>query len=128
MRQNTDTLKKEKQELTDKNLELHRAVKSNEQHAENQNGLYNKVQSEIKLLEQDLEQLRADKSSLKDQIKNLKNKHIEDLAQKDLLIQKVRDDMEDLNRKNETQKQLIAARNDELINIKAKQFDKVDIM
>lgn len=75
-----------------------------------------------------MEQLRADKSSLKDQLKNLKNQHIEDLAQKDLLIQKVRDDMEDLNRKNETQKQLIAARNDELINIKAKQFDKVDIL
>ena len=35
MRQNADTLKKEKQELSDKILDLHRTAKSSEQSAEN---------------------------------------------------------------------------------------------
>ena len=121
-------MKKEKQELSEKILGLQRAVKSNEQSADNQHQMFQKVQSEIKLLEQDLEQLRADKSALKDQIKNLKNNQVNELTQKDLVIQKVKEEMEELNRKNTTQQQLIAARNDELINIKAKQFDKVDIL
>lgn len=82
--------------------------------------MYQKVQGEVKMLEQDLEQLRADKTQLKDQMKNLKNEHTHDLTQKDLVIQKVKDEVEELNRKMETQQQLIAARNDELITIKAK--------
>lgn len=53
-------------------------------------------------------------------MKNLKNEHTHDLTQKDLVIQKVKDEVEELNRKMETQQQLIAARNDELITIKAK--------
>lgn len=61
-------------------------------------------------------------------MKKLKNEHITELTQKDLVIQKVKDEIEDQNRKMETQQQLIAARNDELITIKAKQFDKVDIL
>ena len=72
MRQNADTLKTEKQNLSDKIVELQRNAKTNEQSAENQHTLFQSLQKDYKNLEMDLEQLRADKDAHKEQMKSLR--------------------------------------------------------
>lgn len=90
--------------------------------------MFLKVQSEIKLLEKDLEQLRCEKHALKEQLTKQKDEHAAHIAGKDIRIQAVKDEKLDAERKLNTHLQMIAQKDKELLAVKAKEYDKVDVI
>lgn len=57
-----------------------------------------------------------------------KDGHKRDLTNKDIVIQKLKDEVKEVERVVESKKQIIAQKDQELVSIKAHEYDKVDII
>ena len=79
-------------------------------------------------MEKDLEQLRADKHTLKAEIKKQKEEIAALVTEKDILVQTSEDEKSELGRQLNTLQQIVGAKDKELMMVKAQEFDKVDII
>ena len=90
--------------------------------------MFLRVQSEVKQLQTDLEQLRSDKHGLREQLQKAKHQHQLEIAEKDILIQAGKDQIADLENQSSVHKTMIASKDNELMHVKAQEYDKIDMI
>lgn len=99
-----------------------------DQSKEAQNSYIGQLKSEVHALKQALQQADCDKQGVQESLTEELERISHLKQEKEMLIQKFREDQAALKGQVDSLKGLVAKKDKELLNIKAGEFDKVDVI
>ena len=107
---------------------LKSCLSKNESSVENQHQMYLKCQAEIKKMQKDLEILSSEKLTLAALLDENKTEFSQKVQDKEIFIQSLKDEITEKDRQITLQKQIIGAKERDIMAVKAQEYDKVDIL
>ena len=90
--------------------------------------MYLKCQAEIKKMQKDLEILSSEKLTLAALLEENKTEFSQKVQDKEIFIKSLKDEITEKDRQITLQKQIIGAKEREIMAVKAQEYDKVDIL